>query len=319
MSKAKADGNQIFGIIRGTGENHGGKANTLTSPNPQAQKSLLLDTYRRSGIDPSRVGYIEAHGTGTPLGDPIETEGLKLAFEELYTDSMNVFVPGSCGVSSVKTNIGHLEAAAGIAGVLKMIMSLQEGIKPGNPNLTKANKLDGDGHKIHQQEIKNRGGSILVCENVIQEAVQIAKTLVTKPKESLKLLKQKISNEILVELEDHIEKEEVMHEKTFHTKEVSKLIEKHFSGGNLRKIEKRKTNKILLSDLEDTGSNILKKNSLITLNESDPISTNDSVQDYILKPVNQLEKTKDSQEKPSFETSRVYYEKDTLLISSKSN
>jgi len=140
LSKAKADGNQIFGIIRGTGENHGGKANTLTSPNPQAQKSLLLDTYRRSGIDPSRVGYIEAHGTGTPLGDPIETEGLKLAFEELYTDSMNVFVPGSCGVSSVKTNIGHLEAAAGIAGVLKMIMSLQEGIKPGNPNLTKANK-----------------------------------------------------------------------------------------------------------------------------------------------------------------------------------
>ena len=126
-----------------------------------------------------------------------------------------------------------------------------------------------------------------------------------------------MSNEILVELEDHIEKEEVMHEKTFHTKEVSKLIEKHFSGGNLRKIEKRKTNKILLSDLEDTGSNILKKNSLITLNESDPISTNDSVQDYILKPVNQLEKTKDSQEKPSFETSRVYYEKDTLLISSK--
>ena len=176
-------------------------------------------------------------------------------------------------------------------------------------------KLHKSNH--YQQEIKNRGGSILVCENVIQEAVQIAKTLVTKPKESLKLLKQKISNEILVELEDHIEKEEVMHEKTFHTKEVSKLIEKHFSGGNLRKIEKRKTNKILLSDLEDTGSNILKKNSLITLNESDPISTNDSVQDYILKPVNQLEKTKDSQEKPSFETSRVYYEKDTLLISSK--
>jgi 3-oxoacyl-(acyl-carrier-protein) synthase/acyl carrier protein len=84
LSQARADGNRIHALIRSTAENHGGKANTLTSPNPKAQKDLLIKAYGQAGIDPRRVSYIEAHGTGTSLGDPVEVEGLKEAFKELY-------------------------------------------------------------------------------------------------------------------------------------------------------------------------------------------------------------------------------------------
>ncbi|RBL89851.1 non-ribosomal peptide synthetase [Chitinophaga flava] len=140
LSKAEADGDHIYGIIRGTAENHGGKANTLTSPNPAAQKDLLLKAYRSANINPGAVSYIEAHGTGTPLGDPIETEGLKLAFKELYKER-NIPRPEipHCGIGSVKTNVGHLEAAAGMASVMKVLLSLQHRILPGNPHLKTPN------------------------------------------------------------------------------------------------------------------------------------------------------------------------------------
>ncbi|SFD21717.1 amino acid adenylation domain-containing protein [Chitinophaga sp. CF118] len=141
LSKAIADGDHIYGVIRGTAVNHGGKANTLTSPNPLAQRDLLLKAYRTANIDPRNVSYIEAHGTGTPLGDPIETEGLKLAFEELYKErQLPLPEKPYCGIGSVKTNIGHLEAAAGIAGVMKVLLSLQHQTLPGNPHLQVPNE-----------------------------------------------------------------------------------------------------------------------------------------------------------------------------------
>ncbi|MEM6602349.1 MAG: polyketide synthase, partial [Verrucomicrobiota bacterium] len=86
LSQAQADGDRIHAVIRSTSENHGGKANTLTSPNPKAQKELLLKAYRQADIDPRQVSYIEAHGTGTALGDPVEVEGLKGAFKALYRE-----------------------------------------------------------------------------------------------------------------------------------------------------------------------------------------------------------------------------------------
>ncbi|MCR6643014.1 MAG: SDR family NAD(P)-dependent oxidoreductase [Sporocytophaga sp.] len=141
LSQAEKDGDIIYGVIRGTAVNHGGKANTLTSPNPNAQKSLLVKAYTSANIDPRDVSYIEAHGTGTPIGDPIEIEGLKLAFKELY--QKRNLVPSNepyCALASVKTNIGHLEAAAGIAGVVKVLLSLKHGILPGNPHLEKPNE-----------------------------------------------------------------------------------------------------------------------------------------------------------------------------------
>ena len=141
LSQAKADGDQIHAIIRGTSENHGGKANTLTSPNPNAQKDLLIKAYQAGDVDPRKVSYIEAHGTGTALGDPIEIEGLKLAFKELY-EQHGLEQPAlpHIKLGSVKANIGHLEPAAGIAGVLKVVQALKHRILPGNPQLKTPNE-----------------------------------------------------------------------------------------------------------------------------------------------------------------------------------
>ncbi|CAN7392939.1 SDR family NAD(P)-dependent oxidoreductase [Trinickia sp. LjRoot230] len=126
LSDAQADGNPICAVIRATAENHGGRVTNLTAPNPAAQAELLIEAYERAQIDPATVGYIECHGTGTRLGDPIEIEALKKAFAELYTRHGKP-MPSTphCGLGSVKTNIGHLEPAAGIAGLLKVLLAIR--------------------------------------------------------------------------------------------------------------------------------------------------------------------------------------------------
>ncbi|MET0335415.1 MAG: type I polyketide synthase, partial [Rhizobacter sp.] len=121
LSDAEADGDRIHGLIRGTAQNHGGRANSLTAPNPRAQAALIKAAFQQAGVAPATVGYIEAHGTGTPLGDPIEIQGLKSAFKELDPE----LPEGYCGVGSVKTNIGHLELAAGVAGVIKVLLQMR--------------------------------------------------------------------------------------------------------------------------------------------------------------------------------------------------
>ncbi|MGG1942592.1 SDR family NAD(P)-dependent oxidoreductase [Paenibacillus polymyxa] len=126
LKDAEKAGDHIYGVIRGTAVNHGGRANSLTAPNPRAQADLLVNAYTKAGIDPRTVSYIEAHGTGTELGDPIEINGLKAAFKELYesTKGSGIKEP-HCGLGSVKTNVGHLELAAGIAGVIKVLLQLK--------------------------------------------------------------------------------------------------------------------------------------------------------------------------------------------------
>lgn len=126
LSQAKLDGDNIYAVIRGTAENHGGRSNSLTAPNPSAQAALIHSAYTESGIDPRTIGYIEAHGTGTSLGDPIEINGLKSAFKKLYSDvGESTASSAHCGLGSVKSNIGHLELASGVAGVIKVIMQLK--------------------------------------------------------------------------------------------------------------------------------------------------------------------------------------------------
>jgi len=126
LKAAEEAGDHIYGVIRGAAENHGGRANSLTAPNPKAQAELLITAYTKAGIDPRTVTYIEAHGTGTELGDPIEINGLKAAFKELYQATGDPRVTGAhCGLGSVKTNIGHLELAAGITGVIKVLLQLK--------------------------------------------------------------------------------------------------------------------------------------------------------------------------------------------------
>src|SRR5690606_35939910 len=126
LDQAQRDGNPIYAVIRGTAENHGGRVTMLTAPNPKAQAELLLEAYEKADIDPTTVGYVECHGTGTSLGDPIEIQALKSAFGGLY-QRWGKAPPAAphCGLSSVKTNVGHLEPAAGIAGLLKVLLAMK--------------------------------------------------------------------------------------------------------------------------------------------------------------------------------------------------
>jgi acyl transferase domain-containing protein len=127
LSAAERDGDHIHALIRGSAENHGGRASSLTAPNPRAQAEVVKSAYREAGIDPRSVSYIEAHGTGTALGDPIEINGLKKAFADLAGDAHREATCSQayCGIGSVKTNIGHLEMAAGIAGIVKVLLQLE--------------------------------------------------------------------------------------------------------------------------------------------------------------------------------------------------
>jgi polyketide synthase PksM len=128
LSFAERDRNHVYGVIRTSGQNHGGRANSLTAPNPRAQADLIRTAYSEAGIHAQSVGYIEAHGTGTSLGDPIEINALKIAFAELRESQGGPDYPilrHYCGVGSVKTNIGHLELAAGVAGVIKVLLQLK--------------------------------------------------------------------------------------------------------------------------------------------------------------------------------------------------
>ncbi|MBU1169057.1 MAG: SDR family NAD(P)-dependent oxidoreductase [Proteobacteria bacterium] len=126
LTQAESDGDPIYGVLLSSAENHGGRSNALTAPNAKAQGELLTTAYRRSGIDPGTVGYIEAHGTGTALGDPVEINALKAAFSRLYKDAgKSEDVEPHCGLGSVKTNVGHLELASGIAGVIKVLLQMK--------------------------------------------------------------------------------------------------------------------------------------------------------------------------------------------------
>lgn len=119
LTRALADGDPIYAVIRGSAVNQDGRSNGLMAPNPLAQEAVLREAYRRAGVSPGQVQYVEAHGTGTFLGDPIEARalGTVLATERLDGDL--------CAIGSVKTNIGHLEAAAGVAGLVKVALALK--------------------------------------------------------------------------------------------------------------------------------------------------------------------------------------------------
>ncbi|MRN52278.1 type I polyketide synthase [Paenibacillus monticola] len=120
LSKALEDGDNIYAIIKGSALNNDGASNGITAPNPRAQEDLFCKAWEDAKINPETIAYIEAHGTGTALGDPIEVKGLTGAFGR-YTNHKQF-----CGIGSVKTNMGHLIGASGLAGIIKVILSLQQ-------------------------------------------------------------------------------------------------------------------------------------------------------------------------------------------------
>ena len=119
LNQAKADGDPIYGTIKASVTNHGGRNSGYAVPNPNAQARLIETALTRAGVDPKTIGIIEAHGTGTQLGDPVEIQGLTQAFEK-KTQARQY-----CAIGSIKSNIGHLEAAAGIAGLTKLLLQMK--------------------------------------------------------------------------------------------------------------------------------------------------------------------------------------------------
>jgi len=133
LSAALAAKDNIWAVIYGSAVNQDGLSNGLTAPNGKAQRSVIRKALERARVTGAEVGLIEAHGTGTSLGDPIEVEALS----ELYGASEGERIP--CALGSVKTNIGHLEAGAGIAGIIKVALALKHAAIPGNLHFQKLN------------------------------------------------------------------------------------------------------------------------------------------------------------------------------------
>lgn len=132
---AEQDGDYIHAIIKGSAVNSDGSSNGLTSPNPEAQTAVLKAAWKQARIQPENLSFIETHGTGTKLGDPIEVLGLTQAFAA--TTSKKQW----CPLGAVKTNIGHLEATSGLAGLIKTILCLQERTLPPNIHYHQPNPL----------------------------------------------------------------------------------------------------------------------------------------------------------------------------------
>jgi len=120
LSDALQDGDRVRAVIRGTAVNHDGKTTVLTAPNGLAQEAVLYAALTNAMLEPADISYIETHGTGTALGDPIEIEAIRSVYGQSSQGSSN------CILGAVKTNLGHLEAAAGMAGIIKTVLCLEQ-------------------------------------------------------------------------------------------------------------------------------------------------------------------------------------------------
>ncbi|GAA2629009.1 beta-ketoacyl synthase N-terminal-like domain-containing protein [Actinomadura fulvescens] len=133
LPDAVAAGDEVLAVIRGTAINHDGRSNGLTAPNGLAQQHVIRDALAMANVEPAAVGYVEAHGTGTPLGDPVEARALAETLGQGRPPDRPLMI------GSVKTNIGHLEAAAGIAGLIKAVLAVKHGVVPPHPHLHRPN------------------------------------------------------------------------------------------------------------------------------------------------------------------------------------
>ncbi len=133
LSEAQAQGDTILAVIRGTAVNQDGPSSGLTVPNGLAQQAVIRQALRGAGVAPAEVSYLEAHGTGTALGDPIEAEAMWSVLKEGRQDGESLWM------GSVKTNLGHLESAAGVAGVMKVVLALQHKQLPAHLHLKQPN------------------------------------------------------------------------------------------------------------------------------------------------------------------------------------
>lgn len=133
LDKALQDKDPIYAVIKGSAVNSDGVSNGLTAPNVEAQTTVITAAWNDAGIDPETIAYIEAHGTGTLLGDPIEIKGITNAFRKFTNKSQ------FCGIGSVKSNIGHTAGASGIASLIKSVLSMKHGMIPASLHFDEPN------------------------------------------------------------------------------------------------------------------------------------------------------------------------------------
>jgi len=144
LSDAERDGDKIYAVIKGTAINNNGYNKNLPATSVQGQLDVLNEAYKNSGINPGEVHFVEAHGTGTRLGDPTETNALGQFFNKDRKQPLHI--------GSVKTNVGHLEGAAGMAGLIKAVLAINNKRLPKNLNFNNPNPdIDFDGHNLRVQ------------------------------------------------------------------------------------------------------------------------------------------------------------------------
>ncbi|WP_229322028.1 type I polyketide synthase [Streptomyces sp. UNOC14_S4] len=133
LADAERDGDRVYAVVKGVGSSSDGRSLGLTAPRPEGQRAALERAYRHAGISPAEVGLLEAHGTGTVVGDRTELATLTEVFTEAGA------APGGCALGSVKSQIGHTKCAAGLAGLIKAALALHTGVRPPTAQLTRPN------------------------------------------------------------------------------------------------------------------------------------------------------------------------------------
>lgn len=149
LSDALRDGDRVLAVVLGSALNSDGASNGLMAPNPRAQEDVLRAAYADAGVEPATIAYVEAHGTGTALGDPIEVGALGAVLGRDRAEGQ------ACLLGSVKTNVGHLEAAAGVAGLIKVVLSLHRGEVPPSLHFQVPNPYI-DFERLHMRVVTRR-------------------------------------------------------------------------------------------------------------------------------------------------------------------
>ncbi|WP_042224156.1 beta-ketoacyl synthase N-terminal-like domain-containing protein [Oceanobacillus manasiensis] len=134
LEEAKRDGDHIYAVILGGASNQDGASNGITAPNSEAQKELIIEALDDAGVTGDQLSYIEAHGTGTRLGDPVEIDGIQRAISQ-FTEKKQF-----CGIGSLKSNIGHLDHASGLGGVAKLVLAMKKKVLPASLHFSVPNR-----------------------------------------------------------------------------------------------------------------------------------------------------------------------------------
>ncbi len=221
VSQALKEKNHIYAVVKGSAFNNDGNTNGITAPNASAQEQVLVDAWKNAKVDPASIQYIETHGTGTKIGDPIEIKGLTNAFSN-YTNKKQF-----CGIGSVKGNLGHTVATSGLASLIKVILSLEKQQIPGTLNfnmpnqflnfsntplyvVAKEQKWNKKDNQPRRAGVSSFGFAGTNCHVVLEEAPETASILkdeqVINNKTHIVVFSSKEEKSLLKNIQSHIKK-----------------------------------------------------------------------------------------------------------------